>query len=108
MYDWGRNRKLSEQEAFQVMNKSKIDLTKKFQSNFKTYKTSNFNIFKYVIDSKKTFKKQEECNVLIITRGNGKLYSDDCVLDLQEGDCIFLSAYLSYEIYGKMELLTIS
>lgn len=107
LYDWGRDRELAIDEAFSVMDKTKIDLDKKFQKSFQSYESPNFAIEKITINSPRQFPRQDFCNVLIITKGEGVLKTAEDELKIHKKDCFLVPAHHDYTLDGDLEFLKV-
>jgi len=105
IHDWGRNRKLTEEEFMENACFDKINADDKLIKNFSKFSNYKYKIYKYNILRKKKFYNKEKCSVITVLKGNGVINSEQTTMNIKEGKTYFITSNCLYDIKGNIEIL---
>lgn len=104
MYDWGRKREMHIEKSLDVIDYSCSNGAGKIE-NFTRLETPFFNVEKVIVNGSVTFPASESFQSLNICKGEGKVISEDRIIELKPDQTVYIPQGTSVEVSGDLELL---
>lgn len=107
-FDWDNNRELTKKEFVENAHFNKFNIRKNIYHNFKKFSSLNFKMKKINIKGKKSFRKKNYCQILIVLDGNGTINIANNFQKIQKSETYFILPNTNYTIFGNLNVLIIS